>query len=249
MAKRLDPRAELDALAQRQQELEELNERRSAFVALAAHELRAPATVVHGIATTLDRRGGELPPERLRVLHGTLREQTERLVRLLDQLLDTSRLDAHAVRIERRQFAIRERLERLLESVAGERAADVELDVPDGLEAVVDPDAFDRIVSNLVTNALRHGDAPVRVRAEQADRHFRLTVEDAGDGVGPEVEGRLFERFARGANDGRPTPGAGLGLAIAQQYAAAHGGSIVYEPAAPRGARFRVVLPAPHVST
>jgi signal transduction histidine kinase len=247
---RVDPHDELSALARKQEELERLNERRGAFVALAAHELRAPATVVHGIATTLDERQDDLSADQLRRLHGLLHAQTGRLVRLMDQLLDLSRLDSDAVRIERQQLAIRERLERLVESVAGERTGEIELDVPPELEAVVDPDALDRIVSNLVTNALRHGSAPVRISAQQLDRHFRLTVEDAGDGVPPDLQGRLFERFARG--DGGPAspdaPGAGLGLAIAQQYAAALGGSIVYEDGAPHGARFRVVFPAPRLA-
>jgi len=240
-------RAQLDRLVRRQDQLDDLERRQQSFIAIAAHELRAPAAVIHGIATTLEERADTLSPEQTEMLHHVLHAQTGRLVRLMDQLLDLSRLDGDAVRIQRSQFAIRERLERLIESVAGERAAEIELAVEPELEAVVDPDAFDRIVGNLVTNALRYGSAPVRVTAEQADRHFRLAVEDAGDGIPQELQPVLFERFTRAASGREAGDGAGLGLAIAQQYVSAHGGTIVYEQGEPRGARFRVVIPAPHV--
>ena len=94
-----------------------------------------------------------------------------------------------------------------------------------------------------MANALRHGAAPVRVRAEQAGRAVCLTVEDRGAGVPAELRDRLFERFVRDRRAGSTPAGAGLGLAIAQQYALAQGGRIVYEPGEPHGARFQVVLP------
>ena len=131
-----------------------------------------------------------------------------------------------------------------VDSIAADRREEIELGVEPELETVVDPQAFDRIVSNLVLNALRHGMAPVRVTAEQHDRHFRLTVEDEGGGVAPEFRARLFDRFARDTSAGE-RDGTGLGLSIARQYATAHGGSIVYEDGERAGARFRVVLPAP----
>ena len=121
--------------------------------------------------------------------------------------------------------------------------AAVEIDVPDTTVAVVDRQALDRIVTNLVTNAFRYGTPPVKVRAEQTDRHFRLTVEDRGVGVGPEFVPDLFERFTRSEGSRATAAGTGLGLAIARSYARAHGGDLVYEDAMPHGACFRLVLP------
>ena len=123
-------------------------------------------------------------------------------------------------------------------------ADNVRIDIPPDLEAIVDPDAFDRVVSNLIVNALRYGDAPVRVYAEQPDRYFRLSVEDSGPGVPREFVPQLFERFTRGRRAQEGPSGAGLGLAIALQYAQAHGGELLYEDAEPHGARFKLVLPA-----
>lgn len=114
------------------------------------------------------------------------------------------------------------------------------------LRTLVDPDAFDRIVSNLVVNAITYGAPPVTITAEQKDTHFRLAVEDRGDGVGQDFVRRLFERFARA--DEQQKDGSGLGLAIAQSYANAHGGELIYGEAEPRGARFELVLPRPHAA-
>jgi signal transduction histidine kinase len=109
-----------------------------------------------------------------------------------------------------------------------------------GLMIDTDRDALDHIVTNLLMNALRHGEAPVRVEADARDTHFRLAVEDSGPGVDPDFESRLFERFQRG--DGGKS-GAGLGLSIARLYAHALGGELSYARRSPHGARFELVLP------
>ena len=140
-------------------------------------------------------------------------------------------------------LGVRERVEELVRSTAGERTADIHVEVPEDLEASVDPSAFDRILTNLVANALRYGEPPVIVRAEQRDRHFRLAVEDRGPGVPPEFVPDLFERFTRSSRAQERGIGTGLGLAIARSYANAHSGELVYEPASPTGARFELVLP------
>jgi signal transduction histidine kinase len=224
--------------------LEEADKMKTQFVALASHELRTPAAVIHGIASTLQMRGDELEPSQLLQLRRTLYEQTDRLRRLVDQLLDLSRLEAHSVHIDPKPLWVRSRVEEIVLMVAGERAKDIDIAVPPDLETVVDPDAFDRVVSNLIVNALRYGEAPIQVFAEQPDRYFRLSVEDRGRGVPPEFVPLLFERFTRSRQAPTGTGGAGLGLAIAQSYAHAHGGDLLYEEAEPHGARFKLVLPA-----
>jgi signal transduction histidine kinase len=104
--------------------------------------------------------------------------------------------------------------------------------------------AFERIIANLILNALRYGRPPVEVKAVRSEE-YRLVVEDHGDGVSPEFVPRLFERFSRGEEARRTgAPGAGLGLAIASAYARAVGGYLRYEQARPRGARFTFTLPA-----
>jgi signal transduction histidine kinase len=188
-------------------------------------------------------RGDELADEQRRELRRTLFEQTVRMRRLVDQLLDLSRLEGDGVRIAPEPVEVRSRVEDILVTVAADRVGDVSVNVSPALQAVVDPNAFDRIVSNLVVNAFRHGEAPIIVSAEQRDRHFRLAVEDRGRGVPREFVPRLFERFSRSRGEQGQVEGAGLGLAIAQSYAHAHGGELLYTEAEPRGARFELVLP------
>ena len=226
------------------EELERLSRLKSQFIALASHELRAPAAVIHGVAKTVVARGAELDSDRIMALHETLAEHTDRMARLIEDLLDLSRLEAKAIVIERHPLPVRERVVEIVETVAGERSGEIQVDVPADLEPMVDPAAFDRIVGNLITNALRYGRLPISVRAVQNDRHFRLSVEDHGDGVAPGFVPKLFDRFSRDPQSDDAAGGSGLGLSIAQAYAQAHGGQVFYEDVAPHGARFQLVLPA-----
>lgn len=226
--------------------LERADELKTQFVALAAHELRTPVASIHGIARTLDARLHTLSEETRGELVRTLADQTTRMASLVEQLLDLSRLEAHAIPIKPEPIAVRSEVEDIVTTAAGERAEDVEVAIEPKLVTVVDRNAFERIVSNLVVNALRYGEAPVTLTAAQQDRHFRLAVEDRGTGVPVEFVPTLFERFTRAGE--RREPGTGLGLAIAQAYARAHGGDLAYQEARPGGARFELVLPVarPH---
>lgn len=224
--------------------LELADELKSNFVALAAHELRTPVAVIHGVVETIDHRGDQMAADQRDELERTLRTQTTRLKLLVEQLLDLSRLDAHAVPIEPRRFTVRQRVEEIVAAAAGAAADKVRVEVDDELQATVDPAAFDRILSNLVTNALRYGRPPVTVYARQVDGRLEVAVEDRGEGVPTEFVPALFERFSR-SDASRPRgPGTGLGLAIAQSYAEAHQGRLEYRHAEPHGARFEVILPA-----
>jgi signal transduction histidine kinase len=223
-------------------QLERADEVKTNFIALAAHELRTPVATVHGLVETIYGRRSMLDAAQLEELETVLRGQTARMKSLVEQLLDLSRLEAEAVAIKPVALAVRPRVEQIVAVAAGEQAEDVEIDVDPHLVAELDPEALDRILSNLVVNALRYGAGPVTVSARQNDRHFRLVVEDNGEGVAPEFVPDLFERFTRS----RETPGrtgTGLGLAIARSYAQAHRGDLVYERGDPNGARFQLVLP------
>jgi two-component system sensor histidine kinase KdpD len=169
-----------------------------------------------------------------------LADQAQRLARLIDQLLDVSRVENEALDLTPRRVRLAEHVRALVDGLPG--AADVQLQVPAELEVDADPLALDRVLSNLVANAVRYGEPPVVVSAARVDRHIRVNVLDSGPGVPEDVRGRLFEQFSRGSNSaGRQ--GAGLSLAIARSYARAHGGDLVYH-AEESGARFELILPA-----
>jgi signal transduction histidine kinase len=220
------------------EELVQLDQLKLNFVAIASHELRTPATSVYGILKTLADRGNELTGELRDELLRVGVEQGERLRRLLEDLLDLSRLDARAISVEPRPVVLKAALLDVVQAALPRAEEVVELDIPDDLAAVVDPLVLDRVVSNLVANAARYGAPPIRIAAKQRDRHLRVSVEDEGPGVPEALQGRVFERFARGGGQ----TGHGLGLAIARAYAQAHGGDLVYNPSG-RGARFELILP------
>jgi signal transduction histidine kinase len=213
-----------------------LDELKSNFVAIASHELRTPASSVFGVLATLAGRD-ELPEETRRALTQIGFEQAERMRRLIEQLLDLSQIDARRVPIERRPVVLNLALAEIA-SAAIPQGPDVELDVAPNLAAMIDPLVVDRVVSNLLINAVRYGSPPITLSAESRDRHLRIAVQDRGAGVPEELEPQLFERFARG-EDAR---GSGLGLTIARAYARAHGGDLVYVPGTD-GARFELLLP------
>jgi signal transduction histidine kinase len=225
----------------------QLTEIQREFVALAAHELRSPATTVYGIAATLYLRQGELAPDVVDELVLNLYQQGERMRKLVEQLLDLSRLDASRIAVEPRPLALRKHIEEIVAGVAAIDARAVEITVPDDLEVVVDPATIERVVANLVSNAMRYGRPPIVVSAEQSDRHVRIYVEDSGEGVSPEFVPYLFERFRRSDDAISKSVGTGLGLSIARSYARAHGGDVLYRGDR-RGAKFELVVPAPPVS-
>jgi signal transduction histidine kinase len=218
-------------------ELRRLNELKSQFIAVASHELRTPVAAIYGALKTLNARESELTAEKGMVLRRMLTHQAERLYELVENLLDLSRFEANALRIEPLEIDVREEVEAV---VAG-LDEDVSIQVEAGMRAAIDPHAFDRIVSNLLANAVRHGAPPITISVCRTSEELVITCEDRGAGVASDFVDSLFERFTRGTT--RSSEGAGLGLAIAQVYAQAHGGTIHYEPAEPHGSLFRLTLP------
>ena len=212
-----------------------LDELKLSFVAVASHELRTPTTAVYGILTTLRERGDTLGEDVRRQLEQTAWEQADRMRRLIEQLLDLSRLDAHSVTIDPQPLVLRQVLEEVAEATT---PGTVDIDVDPGVAVIADPLVLDRVVSNLVANASRYGKPPIRVEASQRDQFIRILVSDAGDGVPDELVPRLFDRFERGTSG----QGSGLGLAIAKAYANAHGGDLLYTPN-DGGACFELILP------
>jgi signal transduction histidine kinase len=231
------------AKAEQYTDLQRLEQAKSDFISIASHELRTPISVVAGIASTLEHHWDELDPGRLGELRTALYDSTRRLGRLAEQLLDLSQLDAGMVVLRPETFIARERLESLLASTVPEHADLVQLDVPPALKLTCDLHAFERIVSNLLVNALKYGRPPVVVRVA-AGGAVTISIEDRGLGVDPAFAPQLFDRFARsdGSRSSQAT-GAGLGLSIARSYARALGGELTYERADPTGARFTIALP------
>jgi signal transduction histidine kinase len=224
-------------------ELIRLSQVQRDFISLAAHELRSPAANIFGVAVTLRARAGTLSEEIVAELQETLYLQSERMRRLVDQLLDLSRLEAAPVEIAPERVRLRPQIEEIVASLAGGDPR-IAVEVPADLEVTVDTSAIERVVGNLLANALAHGQPPVTITAQHRDRHLRIAVEDGGRGVADDFVPFLFDRFQR-SDESRSGAviGSGLGLAIARAYARAHGGDLLYSPHGPSGARFELVIP------
>jgi two-component system OmpR family sensor kinase len=222
-----------------------LLESQQRFVAHAAHELRAPLTVVHGqLALALRRpRTEDEYREAIREALGSAAD----LRALTEALLDLARAgSASAGPFEPTSVARAARgAARYVQADAERAGVTLDVSAPDALVAGRSSD-LERLLRNLVENAVRHSPPGGRVLVEAGGRPegtVEIAVSDEGSGV-PEVErDRLFEPFFRGA-DARGSAGAGLGLAIVREIARAHGGDVHLDPTAPRGARFVVRLPA-----
>jgi signal transduction histidine kinase len=208
------------------------------FLADASHELRTPIAALRGSAETLLREQPERP-ERDRLEADVVRD-AERLGRLVDDLLGLARLEAHPsrTRVELAPIA------RALVEHARRRAprAKLGLTVDDDVAVRGDADALERLLRNVIDNALAaiRPTGRIDVGLRRADGYVEATVLDNGPGIPADARERIFDRFVR-LDPGKP--GHGLGLAIARRIARQHGGDLTCDPA-PAGAQFTLRLPA-----
>lgn len=228
-------------------EVERLKEE---FVSVVSHELRTPLTSMRGSLGLLSAGiGGELPPE-ARTLVDVALNNTDRLVRLVGEILDLERLTAGQVQLLRHEHRLVDVVRTAVDTVAGlAEQAGVRLEqAADERTAWFDGDRVVQVLVNLLGNAIKFTDpgGTVRVTASYAADSVTVTftVTDTGRGIPPDLLEQVFDRFAQvDAGDARVKGGSGLGLAIARSIAEAHGGSISVESEVGVGSAFRVVLP------
>ena len=231
-------------------ELAEVDRMRRDLVANVSHELRTPISALQAVLENLVDEVEAPDPETMR----EMLQQTERLSRLVSQLLDLSRLESGASPLEAQWFGVRSVLEGAAREVEfrmplAERRVTLDVSVdPEDLKGFGDPDRVDQVIANLLENAVRHSPdgGRVSVVATPAGDSVQIEVIDQGPGIPATERARVFERFyrtdeARSAEEG----GTGLGLSIAAWIVEQHGGEIRAEDARPRGCRMVVVLPTP----
>jgi signal transduction histidine kinase len=223
--------------------LEQLFDARRELVAWASHDLRTPLASIQAMVEALEDGLGE--PERYLP---ALREQVRALSALVDDLFELSRIDSGAIVLDLRAVAVGELVQSCvlaLEPTASDRRIRLSAEVADSLTVRCAPEKIERVLFNLLTNALRHtpSDGSVAITADEGHGAVRVAVEDTGEGFSPEVAGRMFDRFWR-ADRARSGRGAGLGLAIARGLVEAHGGRIWAESRDGGGARVCFTLPS-----
>lgn len=222
-------------------QLAQVDRQRRAVLADVSHELRTPLAALQARLENLVD-GVEAPePEVL----ATMLRATERLGRLVSQVLDLSRLEAGIEVVEHHPFLLAEVLEGTVdEARLLNPSVRLVLEAEPGCKVIGDPERIHQVVANLLENAIRHSPAggEVRLRAGPATRVGMVAVEvtDEGPGIPPAEAEQVFERFHRGTDGGT-----GLGLAVARRIVDLHGGTIRALPGQPSGALLRVELPAP----
>jgi two-component system, NtrC family, sensor histidine kinase KinB len=228
--------------------LKELDELKSEFVATASHELRTPLTSVSmSLALLAESLADELGP-RDRELLEVAEEELARLRRLVEELLDLSKIEAGRIDLEMAPVALGDLVEPLMRTFAAQ-AADREVRLvaapTNELPAVrADATKISWVLANLIGNALRYVErgGVVEIGAQAAGPLVEVFVRDDGAGIPPALQERIFDKFVRGAASGRGG-GAGLGLAISREIVRAHGGTIWVESEPGRGSTFRFTLP------
>jgi signal transduction histidine kinase len=222
--------------------VEQLFDARRELVAWASHDLRTPIASMQAMIEALEDGLAE-PADYL----PTLRDQVRTLSLLVDDLFELARIDADALTFELQETRVAALVESALRLVAPEassRNVDLVAHLDADASAPVVPDKIERVLSNLLTNALRHtpSDGSVAVHLEQREADLLVRVEDTGSGLPTEALTRMFERFWR-ADRARTGAGTGLGLAIARGLVEAHGGRIWAENRPQGGARVSFTLP------
>jgi signal transduction histidine kinase len=224
-------------------ELERLFDARRELITWASHDLRTPIASIQAMLEALE--DGLATPERyLPALH----EQVRALSTLVDDLFELARIDAGALTLELREAELGSLVQetvRGLEAEANQRRVRLHTTVDVRARARCEPEKVQRVLYNLLANALRHtpSDGSVAVRVVPGPAEVHVIVEDSGEGFDREAEERMFERFWRG-DRARSRSGAGLGLAIARGLVEAQGGRIWAENGAAGGGRVSFTLPA-----
>jgi signal transduction histidine kinase len=237
-----------DALYRRRAEAEH-----AALISTVAHELRSPLTSVKGFSSTLLRRWERFTDEQKRLMIETIEADADRVTRLITELLDVSRIDAGRLQIRPMPIDLAAVYGRHVERAvaSGQERGRFDVQVPDGLPEVwADPDRLDQILSNLIENALRHGEGTVTLAAAASApgddagapqaAAVDLLVGDEGKGIPADHREVVFSRFWHGQGRGST----GLGLYVVKGLVEAHGGRVVIESSPTGGAQFRLTLPS-----
>ncbi|HEU4515044.1 MAG TPA: ATP-binding protein [Nocardioidaceae bacterium] len=222
-----------------------LDRERSDLVATVAHELRSPLTGVKGFVATLLTKWDRLNDDQKKLMLTTVNSDADRLTRLIAELLDVARIDTGRLSLYPRPIEFVPSVERVLDSVRAGTGREIVLEADDDLPTIyVDPDKFVQVVTNLVENAVRHGEGVVRLTASALDgtepfSGVLMHVDDEGDGISPEIRSRVFTKFWKHGIRG----GSGLGMYIVHGLVTAHGGHVEIGDAPGGGARISVVWP------
>jgi two-component system sensor histidine kinase KdpD len=219
---------------------------RNSLLSAVSHDLRTPLATITGSASALVEGEVTLDPATRRELAQAIEDEADRLNRLVQNLLEMTRLESGGIRVRKDWVPLEEVVGSALARVEkrlGERRVDIQL-APDLPLVALDPLLIEQVLINLLDNAIKYasGETPIEISATADEHAVRVTVADRGPGFAPGEETHVFDKFYRGQEAGARS-GAGLGLAIARGIVEVHGGEITAQPRPGGGALFRFTLP------
>ncbi len=224
----------------------EAEDLQNTFLSVISHELQTPIAVIRGYADLLGDPEVDLPRRELRQKLGIIQEESERLQKMVDNLLTASRLQIGAIELRPEPLDLAPLVERVAQRLrVAHRGRSLSVDLPDDLPTVVaDADHVEQVLSNLIENAFKYSSGRVTITGRYTGNESIVTVTDEGSGIPPAERERIFERFQRlDSRLVRQLKGAGLGLYISKAIIEAHGGRIWVEEAPTGGAAFSFSLP------
>ena len=216
------------------------------FIADVSHELRTPLTSIRGFVEAL-RDGTVTDPQRRASSLDVVHQETQRMLRMIEQLLDLSRLEAGQYQLQLSRIELDELIayvEAMFEARATEQGIELRFEIDANAPTIeADYDRLVQVLNNLIDNAMRHtSEGGITVSARGVDDGLEIAVTDTGAGIAPDDLGRLFDRFWQ--PESRTGPGAGLGLAISREIVRAHDGRIEASSREDVGTTITVWLPS-----
>lgn len=211
---------------------------RAHMLSVLSHDLRSPAAAIRSFASLLESEWDDVDRAEGLDMVRRVRRQADRIVSLVGELLTVQRLDAGAMTADSVVVDLVPAIEQVVDDLGLQ--ADVTMNVMGRARASVDPDHLDRMLTNLLANASRHGRPPIEVSLETEAGHVAIGVRDHGEGLPASMHDRVFEPFAAPER----TSGTGLGLSIVAGLARRNGGEVVHRPGPEPGATFTLYLPA-----
>jgi len=228
--------------------VEEANQNKTQFVSDVSHELRTPMSSIKGFTSTI-RSDKDMEPATREEFLRIVEEETDRLSRIIDDLLDLSRIESGRIKLKKENVRLTDLIKKNVEMIkeqAMEKHLELKAELPEEIPCVfADQDKMSQVIINLLSNAVKYTkEGEVLISARKDDGQVQVEVKDTGIGIAKEDLSKIFEKFQRIETPGIEVKGTGLGLSIVKALVEIHGGEVYVKSELGKGSRFGFRLPA-----
>ena len=237
-----------ETLKEYAKKVEEASQKKTEFVSDVSHELRTPLASIKGYTATV-RSDKDMDPNTREEFLKIVEEETDRLSRIIDDLLDLSRIESGRIKLKKENVNLVDVIKKSVETIekqAEEKHLELKMRLPESIPCVIaDSDKMTQVIINLLSNAIKYTQqGEVAISAQRKNGSVTVEVSDTGIGIAKEDIPNIFEKFQRIEKPGIEAKGTGLGLSIVKALVEAHGGEVFVESELGRGSRFGFRLPS-----